>query len=39
MVGLVQWGRNHPDFKENLPGGVGFVRWCRIGLWEEAWEM
>ena len=39
MVGLVQWGRNHPDFKENLPGGVGFVRWCWIGLWEEAWEM
>ena len=23
-VGLVRWGRIHPDSKENLSGGVGF---------------
>jgi len=39
MVGLVRWGRNHPRIKENLSGGVGFVRWYRIGLWDEMWEM
>ena len=39
MVGLVRWGRNHPDLKENLSGGVGFVRWRRNGLWDEMWEM
>ena len=39
MVGLVRWGRNHLRIKENLSDGVGFVRWCRIGLWDEMWEM
>ena len=38
MVGLVRWGRNHPRIKEILSGGVGFVRWRRIGLWEEMWD-
>ena len=38
MVGLVRWCRNHPRIKENLSGGLGFVRWGRIGLWEEMWE-
>jgi hypothetical protein len=37
-VGLVRWGRNHPRIKENLSGGVGFVRWCRNGLWDEMWD-
>jgi hypothetical protein len=37
-VGLVRWGRIHPDLKENLSGGVGFVRWCRIGLWDFPWD-
>jgi hypothetical protein len=38
MVGCVWWCRNHPRIKENLSGGVGFVRWCRIGLWDEMWD-
>jgi hypothetical protein len=37
-VGLVRWGRNHPDLKETLSGGVGLVRWCRIGLWDFPWD-
>jgi hypothetical protein len=39
MVGMVRWGRNHPDFKEKSSGGVGLVRWGRIGLWEGMWEI
>jgi hypothetical protein len=39
MLGLVRWGRKHPDFKENWSGGVGFVRWGRNGLWDEMWEI
>jgi hypothetical protein len=39
MVGLVRWGRNHPRIKENLSGGVGIVRWRRIGLWDEMWDL
>jgi len=39
MVGLVRWCRNHPRIKENLSGGVGFVRWCWIGLWDEMWDL
>jgi hypothetical protein len=38
MVGLVRWGRNHPRIKENLSGGVGFVRWRRIGLCDDMWD-
>ena len=37
-VGLVRWGRNHPELKETLSGGVGLVRWCRIGLWDFPWD-
>ena len=37
-VGLVRWCRNHPRIKENLSGGVGFVRWGRNGLWDEMWD-
>jgi hypothetical protein len=37
-VGIVRWRRNHPDLKENLSGGVGFVRWCRIGMWDFPWD-
>jgi hypothetical protein len=37
-VGMVRWHRIHPDLKENLSGGVGLVRWCRIGLWDFSWD-
>jgi hypothetical protein len=30
-VGMVRWGRIHPDLKENLSGGIGLVRWGRFG--------
>ena len=36
-VGIVQWGRIHPDLKENSSGDVGLVRWCWIGMWDEMW--
>ena len=38
-VGMVRLGRIHLDLKENLSGGVGFVRLCRIGLWDETWDL
>ena len=37
-VGMVRRSRIHPDLQENLSGGVGFVRWCRIGMWDKAWD-
>ena len=37
-VGLVLWRRFSPDLKEILSGGVGLVRWCRNGLWDETWD-
>ena len=30
--------RTGPDLTENLSGGVGLVRWCRIGMWDETWD-
>ena len=37
-VGIVWWGRIHPNLKENLSVGVGLVRWRRFGLWDETWD-
>jgi len=37
-VGMVRWRRTGPDLKEVLSGGVGFVRWCRFGMWDETWD-
>ena len=37
-VGMVRWCRIHPDLKENSSGGVGFVWWCRFGMWDETWD-
>jgi hypothetical protein len=37
-VGMVRWCRFGPDLKENLSGGVGLVRWRRIGLWDGTWD-
>jgi hypothetical protein len=37
-VGLVWWRQIDPDLKENLSGGVGFVRWCRPGMWDFPWD-
>jgi hypothetical protein len=39
MVGMVRWRRTGRDLKENLSGGVGFVRWCRFGMWNETWDL
>jgi hypothetical protein len=22
----------------SMSGGVGFVRWCRFGMWDETWD-
>jgi hypothetical protein len=38
MVGMVRWCRFRPDLKENLSGGAGFVRRCRLGMWDETWD-
>jgi hypothetical protein len=37
-VGLVRWRRIGPKISESLSGGVGFVRWCRDGMWDETWD-
>jgi hypothetical protein len=38
-VGMVRWRRIHPDLNEILSGGVGLVRWCRFGMWDETWDL
>ena|ERR1035438_6529691 len=35
---MVRWRRTGPNLKEILSGGVGFVRWRRIGMWDETWD-
>ena len=37
-VGMFQWCRILPDLKENLSGGVGFVRLGRFRMWNETWD-
>jgi hypothetical protein len=39
MVGFVRWGRNHPDFKENLSVGVGMVCGMKCGISERAVQL
>ena len=33
-VGLASSG-----LEKNSSGGVSLVRWCRIGLWDDAWDL
>src|ERR1039458_4671792 len=37
-AGMVRWRRIDPRFSEILSGGVGLVRWCRFGMWDETWD-
>jgi hypothetical protein len=39
MVGLVQWCRIHPDFNENLSGGVGMVCGMECGISERTVQL
>ena len=33
-----RWRQIHPVSNEISSGGVGLVRWCRFGMWDEPWD-
>jgi hypothetical protein len=37
-VGMARRCWFRPRFSEILSDGVGLVRWCRFGMWDETWD-